>query len=38
MDYIEMTKECKLCRLANNDVSCKECQELGRCQLEVNND
>jgi len=33
MNYIEMSIECERCRLVNDDVSCKECQELGRCGL-----
>ena len=39
MNYIEMSKECELCRLVNDDVSCEDCQKLHRCQLkEVNNE
>lgn len=37
MNYIEMSLECQLCRMVNDDVSCKECKQLDRCQQEINN-
>jgi len=38
MNYIEMTKECELCRMLNDDVSCEDCKAFGRCISEDDKD
>ena len=35
MNYVEMTKKCGECRMMNDDVSCKDCQELKQCPIIV---
>ena len=32
-NHIEMIEECETCRMVNDDVTCGECQKLGRCQI-----